>query len=81
MCQYPTLSITIKTIWLQAAADEWEEALVKQMQAEILEKSDIDRAIQAYEQLLNYHEAYQVKRKLDEVYPVLDELYKKRRNK
>ncbi|MFG6119262.1 tetratricopeptide repeat protein [Thalassobacillus sp. B23F22_16] len=63
---------------MRAAADDWEESLAKQMQAEIFERTDINRAIQVYEELIAYHETNQVKRKLDEIYPALSALYEKR---
>ncbi|WP_085506212.1 tetratricopeptide repeat protein [Thalassobacillus devorans] len=63
---------------IQEAADEWEESLAKQMQAKILERTDINRAITVYEELIAYYENHQIKRKLDEIYPVLAMLYEKK---
>ncbi|SEA76520.1 Tetratricopeptide repeat-containing protein [Thalassobacillus cyri] len=59
----------------QAAGNEDEITLAKLLQAEMLAGENISRAILLYEEVIAYYEALQNKRKLEEIYPVVAELY------
>ncbi|GGC85580.1 hypothetical protein GCM10007216_15370 [Thalassobacillus devorans] len=61
----------------QTAGNEDEESLAKKAEAEMRKESDPKTAIELYEQALKYYEKVQFMSELDELYPVLAELYKK----
>ncbi|WP_028784056.1 tetratricopeptide repeat protein [Thalassobacillus devorans] len=64
----------------QAAVNEEEIALLTLLEAEMLASEDdnIRTAIHLYEEVIAYYEARQNKRRLDELYPVVADLYNKK---
>ncbi|MFG6114123.1 tetratricopeptide repeat protein [Halobacillus sp. MO56] len=59
----------------KAAANEEEKTLATLLQAEMLASENISRAIHLYEEVIAYYEVQQNKRKLEEIYPAVAELY------